>query len=270
MIVRPFDNLADFHMVAMPKLMQAEVENCILISFGDDPATRGYAVYDGDEPIAFAIHTPGRNAFLSPGNVQAAEMFALHAISWRELTGIAGPVELTHAFCAVYQRETSRMPKLHCALVSHRLDHVIPPRRIEGELSPMRIADADIVVPFFRDFSIAVGEPDNDPAKSFRARVERQRGFVWRVDGKAVSMANWAGPTPNGVRINLVYTPTQNRNRGYASALVAALSQHLLDSGRKFCFLYTDLSNPISNSIYRKIGYNRVGEAEHYMFSKNP
>jgi hypothetical protein len=31
-----------------------------------------------------------------------------------------------------------------------------------------------------------------------------------------------------------------------------------LDSGKKFCTLYTDLDNPTSNSIYQKIGYKPV------------
>jgi predicted GNAT family acetyltransferase len=55
-----------------------------------------------------------------------------------------------------------------------------------------------------------------------------------------------------------VYTPPHYRNRGYAAACVAALSKRLLDSGRKFCALFADAENPISNGIYRKIGYRDV------------
>ena len=39
---------------------------------------------------------------------------------------------------------------------------------------------------------------------------------------------------------------------------MAALSQRMLDAGRRFCFLYTDLSNPTSNAIYQHIGYEPV------------
>ncbi|MEO2005035.1 MAG: GNAT family N-acetyltransferase [Candidatus Poribacteria bacterium] len=53
------------------------------------------------------------------------------------------------------------------------------------------------------------------------------------------------------------------RGRGYASALVAKLSQHMLDSGFSFCVLYTDLANPRSNAIYEKIGYTRGGAHIH-------
>ena len=87
-------------------------------------------------------------------------------------------------------------------------------------------------------------------------------GFpLWEDGGAVVSASGWGGPTPNGIRIGPVYTPPELRGRGYATALVAELSQTLLDEGRRFCFLFTDLANPTSNAIYERIGYVRVCEA---------
>jgi hypothetical protein len=40
----------------------------------------------------------------------------------------------------------------------------------------------------------------------------------------------------------------------------------LLDSGRKFCFLYTDVTNPTSNHIYQEIGYRPVADLRLYVF----
>jgi hypothetical protein len=92
--------------------------------------------------------------------------------------------------------------------------------------------------------------------------------MLWEVEGSAVSMAGYAGPTPNGIRVAWVYTPPNNRGKGFAGACVAALSQKLLDDGRKFCFLYTDLANPVSNHVYQKIGYVPVTDATVYSFSE--
>ncbi len=83
--------------------------------------------------------------------------------------------------------------------------------------------------------------------------------MIW-VDGKPVSMAVAMAPSATGIRINLVYTPPAMRRRGYAAACVAALSQLQLDAGRAFCSLYTDLANPTSNSVYRRIGYRPVSD----------
>ena len=72
------------------------------------------------------------------------------------------------------------------------------------------------------------------------------------------SVTGVGGETPSGIRIGPVYTPPPDRGQGYASALVAAVSQAQLDAGRRFCFLYTDLANPTSNRIYQAIGYRPV------------
>jgi len=88
--------------------------------------------------------------------------------------------------------------------------------------------------------------------------------FLWH-DGQPVSMAGYNGPTPNGMRISYVYTPSELRGRGYASAATAAVSQTLLDAGRRFCFLYTDRRNPTSNRIYQRIGYQPVLDGDEYV-----
>ena len=90
--------------------------------------------------------------------------------------------------------------------------------------------------------------------------------MIWEADGKPVSMAGYSGPTPNGIRIGAVYTPKDQRRKGYASACTAGLSQHLLDLGFQFCFLFTDLLNPTSNHIYQQIGFEPVSDVDQYSF----
>jgi uncharacterized protein len=65
-----------------------------------------------------------------------------------------------------------------------------------------------------------------------------------------------------------VYTPPEKRKHGYASDCVAALTQHLLDSGYKTASLYTDLDNPTSNKIYMEIGYEPVMDSMLLLFVK--
>ena len=73
-----------------------------------------------------------------------------------------------------------------------------------------------------------------------------------------MSLAGAGNPTRNGIRLGPVYTPLEHRRQGYASALVAWLTQRQLDAGRQFCTLFTDLGNPTSNHIYTEIGYRPV------------
>jgi len=72
-------------------------------------------------------------------------------------------------------------------------------------------------------------------------------------------------PMGGVVRLSGVYTPTEKRNCGYAAACVHALSKHMHEAGFR-CVLYTDLANPTSNSIYRRIGYQAVAEVLRYRF----
>ena len=67
--------------------------------------------------------------------------------------------------------------------------------------------------------------------------------------------------------IGPVYTPPDRRGRGYASALVGGVTRDLLAAGRRFCFLYTDLANPTSNSIYQRVGYRPVADVDQWAFS---
>jgi predicted GNAT family acetyltransferase len=78
----------------------------------------------------------------------------------------------------------------------------------------------------------------------------------------------WHTPVSSTVRIGRVggvYTPPALRGHGYASANVAAASQHALDSGAVACMLYTDRANPTSNRIYQALGYRPVGDAQEWL-----
>lgn len=109
--------------------------------------------------------------------------------------------------------------------------------------------------------------PENEAnlREAIRGRVAQGGLYVWD-DGGPVSMAQMKCPTRHGMSIGGVYTPPEHRRHGYAASCVAALSRHILDSGKRFCCLFADRSNPTSNSIYAKVGYRPVCDAKEYLF----
>jgi hypothetical protein len=134
------------------------------------------------------------------------------------------------------------------------------PRRADGRMRAAALADLETILEWHTDLA---GElRDATPAAvaraSIAARIEAGAFFVWEVDDAIVSSAAAVAPTRRGIRINTVYTAEAARGHGYASNLVAAVTQLMLDRGREFAFLHTDLANPISNRIYEQIGYRRV------------
>jgi uncharacterized protein len=73
--------------------------------------------------------------------------------------------------------------------------------------------------------------------------------------GDIVSMAAASRQLVNGICINYVYTPKEFRSKGYAAANMYYLSKEILEKGNRFCTLFVDKKNPISNRVYKKIGY---------------
>jgi len=102
-----------------------------------------------------------------------------------------------------------------------------------------------------------VGLPIPMPDMALRL-IDRGLLFFWVDFGHECAMVASQRETRSGCAINMVYTPPQLRRSGYATAAVATLSDAMLKGGRRFCCLYTDVANPISNSIYAKIGYRPI------------
>ncbi len=135
----------------------------------------------------------------------------------------------------------------------------------------MRLAtdsDRSLLINWIKAFTEeAIGENESEPNYQdvCDRRLTQNSLYIWQND-VPVSMAGISGATPKGIKINAVYTPPEYRRKGYASSCVAALSKTLLDRGYKYCFLFTDLANPTSNSIYQKIGYKPVCDVSNYWF----
>jgi predicted GNAT family acetyltransferase len=151
----------------------------------------------------------------------------------------------------------------------YQLSRVIAPRAVNGRMRLALPRERDVLVQWAQNFGDEIGEPQtNQQATEMVERaIGDKRLYVWDNEGLR-SMAAWSGPTTHGIRINLVYTPPELRGKGYASTCVAALSEAMLNSGRRFCYLFTDLSNPISNQLYQRIGYVPVCDFAEYRFTK--
>lgn len=93
-----------------------------------------------------------------------------------------------------------------------------------------------------------------------RRAVATGNRFLWIADGKPVAMAGKIRQNSLASTVAAVYTPPNLRGRGYASALVATLSEQLLAQGAPCCLLFADAENPTSNGIYQKIGYEPQGD----------
>jgi hypothetical protein len=226
----------------------------------------------GARVVAAGLQTPPFRLTLSEVDDPAAVGLLARDLVDRDLPGVQGPVEVVRAF--IEQRRAGGGPPAHLDSSEriYRLTTVIPPRPVPGGPRDPVPGDRDALVEWMWAFGLeALGEDDREGAAEdvdnwMAGRIRTLH--VWQDGERIVSVCGVTGPTPNGIRIGPVYTPPEHRGHGYASGLVAAVTQAQLDAGRRFVFLFTDLANPTSNRIYQAIGYEPVRDMEIHLFER--
>jgi uncharacterized protein len=278
--VRLLDDPHAFLSEAGPLLLEDEARNNLVLGIAGTLAVspdryaekRFWVVRDGGETVAAALRTPPFNLVLAWPRDEAA-LEALAAGIEEELPGVVAAHPEVDAFTRLWSGTREIEPRVIREQGVYALEHVQP---LPGAPGAPRVAthdDAPLLLDWMLAFGLEVLDEDDPGRTEAQATVEHRLGsndggfLLWEDGGEAVCVSGWGGPTPNGIRIGPVYTPPALRGRGYATALVAELSQTLLDGGRSFCFLFTDLANPTSNAIYERIGYVRVCESRMVSFA---
>ena len=87
-------------------------------------------------------------------------------------------------------------------------------------------------------------------------RIESNNIYIFEDEkNRAMAMISVTRQLVNGVSVSYVYSSKEARGKGFGLAVVYHLSKEYLDKGNRFCTLFVDKKNPISNSVYKKIGY---------------
>ncbi|WP_333769203.1 GNAT family N-acetyltransferase [Streptomyces sp. IBSBF 2435] len=148
-----------------------------------------------------------------------------------------------------------------------------------GELTPRRpgppgaagtavAADRDLLLRWSREMAAEIGVPLPGGDAVVDDVIAHGRRALWRTpDGEAVAMAGRSVEIRGAIRVVAVYTPPEHRGKGYGGAAVTAVSQAALDAGAHHVLLVTDLANPVSNGLYRRLGYRPVRDSLHVAFT---
>ncbi len=222
--------------------------------------------------VAVALRTPPFKLVLSHIERNEAVECVAHDLAAQssELPGVLAAPATARAFAEAWSNRTGQQYELGARERIFQLERVRTRGSAQGRLRPAEPRDRALLIEWLSAFGReALGETDTSRAATDVDRLLTRSNrtiYLWD-DGGPVSMAGAGGATPNGIRIGPVYTPPELRGRGYATACVAELSQLQLDSGRRFCFLFTDLANPTSNHVYQVIGYEPVCDVDEYLFS---
>ncbi len=236
-------------------------------------------VEDAGAVVLVAMRTPPFNVILSliapeyaaepsePLRLIAGDLWSRYGES---LSGVHASVPISWLFADRWEQQAHMAARLAMRERIYELETVIPVSGVSGSYRRPTGADRDLLARWLEAFAAeALGPMERLDGAEWVDRhfaSTTRGGYLWEDGGVPVSFAAYGNPTAHGIRIGPVYTPPESRGRGYARACVAVLSQHLLESGRSFCYLFTDLANPTSNHIYQVIGYNPVNDVDVYDF----
>jgi len=286
MKLQRFDNPTEFLRRVEPFLLRHEAQHNLMLGICKTliqtdlyqlPPYLALVEEDG-EVVAAAVRTPPHNLILSE-MADERPLWPLaedvHAVYGTQLVGVHGSKTLSKAFADLWSRLNGCSYRLKIAQRLYRLEKARPIEGVPGEMRWATEADHDLVVRWSADFALESLGESSDLEQLGRAvklsltsdPLTRGR-CLWWDGGQPVSMVGYGNPSLYGIRVGPVYTPPEYRGRGYGSACTAAASQWLLDHGRRFVFLYTDLGNPTSNHIYQNIGYEPVSDADVYEFGE--
>jgi RimJ/RimL family protein N-acetyltransferase len=192
---------------------------------------------------------------------------AVHARG-EQVGGANGALPATSVFAEEIATLTGGVAAVHEHLRLFELSDLVEPAPVPGRLRPATMDDVDLALAWFVAFATDAAEQagrigeahamETFTRDAVGERIDDGRVWLWENEtGETVHLTGFSPPAFGVARVGPVYTPREQRGRGYASAAVAEVSRRLLEEGARVC-LFTDQANPTSNRIYQALGYRAV------------
>jgi len=215
------------------------------------------------------LHTRGYPLLLSAMPAPAGRALpAIVAETGREVIGVTGSDTLAPTFAEEWRHRTGATSHVRMRQRLYRLDKLtMPDSPPAGSGRLATPDDIDSLVSMSKAFEDATGEHVGSHAQLVADRISYQGYGLWENAGALVSFAGRTRVVEDMARVGPVFTPPEQRRRGYASAVTALISQAALDAGAGNVVLFTDLANPTSNSIYQQLGYRPVSDLVQLAFT---
>ncbi|MFF3845954.1 GNAT family N-acetyltransferase [Streptomyces sp. NPDC002328] len=240
-------------------------------AFGVEACVFGVLERAGEVQAAFYRLAPRALCPTALTPEQADALAARLVALGHSLPSVSADHDTAAAFAEAWQRHTGATPKIRdIRLRLYRLGTLTPPEpppaghsRVLGE------EDLDEAMSWCGEFAAAVGEDVSIDADSWAGtRYSDKRYTLWETpDGTPVSVAGMNPLIDGQIQVDVVYTPSHLRGRGYAAAVTAEVSRAALAEGAKDVVLFADLSNPTSNALYQRLGYRPLADWAVYDFS---
>jgi GNAT superfamily N-acetyltransferase len=244
-------------MLNVAQTLQARGPN----AFGEAPPLCGWWAGPDGAVAAALLQTPPYPILLTAlPHGAAAALAAELAGRNHQLPGVNAAPGPAAEFAAAWTEQTGLPSRVGMRMRLYALGRLLPPDPPPpGQARAAVDADSDLLIAWLDAFHDEAAPPG--PRES-RQVVDDRLSFgglvIWEEAGTPVSLAGRTRPAAGLARVGPVYTPPEQRGRGFGAAVTAAVTQAALDGGAEGVMLFTDLDNPTSNTLYQRLGYRPV------------
>ena len=149
--------------------------------------------------------------------------------------------------------------------------HTKVPKICDGVLSKPTASDGEVLAKYWYDDNMEMNSATpitmEQSKKDVETFISDDKFYVLRnAENKIVCMASYR-ITGEQAKINHVYTPTEERKKGYAANLIYLMTNEILKRGL-VPLLYTDYNYIPSNKAYINAGYEDKGILINFSCSK--
>ncbi|MFE2142103.1 GNAT family N-acetyltransferase [Streptomyces sp. NPDC059456] len=263
-------DLAAYLAAAGPAVAREPVTNTTLLTAADALQRTGRGAYGSAEPF-FGWWTAADGGVTGallrtppyPLLIGALPREAVHALgaafATEPLLAGVGALNARRADAQVLAAAWGRPSEVTEELRLHRLAGLLAPDPAPaGRVRTATAADLPLLLDWAGAFKRETGEPGGPSEAFLRDRLSYGGALLWEDAGTPVSMAGFFRVIGSVSRVGPVYTPPELRGRGYAAGVTHAVSEAAYAAGASQVLLFTDLANPTSNALYRRLGYTPV------------
>jgi predicted GNAT family acetyltransferase len=264
-------NAAEFVRLAEPFLMANELANAVTLGAALQGKGRFFATASSnDVVVATAFSANGAALWLSDGPIGAATKLAELIVQTNQAPReVCAPNEIALEFT---ERITSGGGVIYAADYGLRLYQVngntlmpVVKHAVAGSLVVAHEVDLPLVRSWVSAFGLEVNYGDDAGLQSMAKQALLDGRLYFWSDAQPLAMLWRSSPTANTERIAGVFTPTAQRGQGYSAAANLALAKLILAEGKSCVCLLADVTNPISNAMYVKLGYQPALDFQRYL-----
>ncbi|MFD9570288.1 GNAT family N-acetyltransferase [Streptomyces sp. NPDC059982] len=260
-------DLAAYLALAHPAVAARPVSDTLLLTVGDSLRRRGPRAYGAADPVfgwwtgpdgtvaGALLCTPPFPLLLGTLPAEAVRALGPYLVT-EPLLASASAVNARRADAGTLAGAWGRPTRVTEETRLHRLTALCAPDPApSGRPRTAEAADLPLLLRWIEEYNRELDEPGRGSEAALRDRIAYGGILLWEDGGRPVSLAGFSRPLGGASRVGPVYTPPAARRHGYAAGVTHAVTAAARAAGAREVLLFTDVANPTSNGVYRRLGY---------------